>query len=95
MAEAVDDLALRYDRYWQPRRRRLLGRIAAAWRAIAALVPGRGRRGGEDLGEPPWLEPALVPVGPRGPVLSDAVALPLPEDEDGEGDVVVYPRDIE
>jgi hypothetical protein len=93
MDEQVPDRAA-YERYWQPRRRRVLRRWQAIWRSIRKRVPKLGGPGDGASPDPPWLEPALVPRGPRrGPQLSGAVALDPPEDDDWDGDVVAYPRE--
>lgn len=95
MGETAPDLAC-YERYWEPRRRRLLRRVQAAWRTIREHLPGFRGGGGGAPGDPPWLEPALVPIGPpRGPLLSGAVALEPPDDDDWDGDVVAYPKEID
>ena len=59
-------------------------RLRRAWQRIRR----RPRPDWSDLGAPedPF-EPALVPLGPpRKPLLSDGVALPLPEPEDRDVD---------
>jgi hypothetical protein len=92
-ADGTTDLAA-YERYWEPRRRRLVRRLRAVWTAIRERLPGLGGGGGAPP-DPPWLEPALVPVGPRrGPLLSGSVALE-PPDDDWDGDVVAYPKEID
>ncbi|MDQ3669479.1 MAG: hypothetical protein M3377_04245 [Actinomycetota bacterium] len=95
MGEHAPDLAA-YERYWQPRRRRLLRRLQAIWRSLREHLPGFGGRDGGVSPDPPWIEPALVPRGAgRGPGLSGAVALESPHDDDWDGDVVAYPKEID
>jgi len=95
VGEQTPDLAA-YARYWQPRRLRLLRRLQAIWRSVREHLPGSGGRDGGVSPDPPWIEPALVPRGPRrGPGLSGAVALEPPDDDDWDGDVVAYPKEID
>ena len=94
MGNQMPDLAA-YERYWQPRRLRLLRRVRAFWRALRDRLPGLGGPSGGASPDPPWLEPALVPRGPRrGPHLSGAVALDPPADDE-DGDIVAYPKHVD
>lgn len=92
--DAAPDIAA-YERYWQPRRRRLAARLRRFVAALRELLPGRGGGGPSDAPPGPPFDPALVPVGPpRRPRPSSAVALE-PPDDDFRDDVVAYPKEID